>query len=403
MTPTPSEETNDLAKQYQDILDHYAKDLAVDPATPPVTPPVVNDVDLSSLIPSTLPPRPPIESPLDDGPTSTPDPDAKADIPPAFNPPLPQDVPEPSAIEPEPLPAVEEPAVLEAVKPSEPPVSIPEPIVLPVEPPVESVPTTFNPPPRMPVVETPIMPEILDTPISAEANPVSIAPTTITDLPPVNTTPSGSNVFKYLFFVSLLIFLGVAGAVAYTVINNSSASTPTTVKPTISQVNSAVSPTVDPSKICQVNDKQYKIGESFKGKDGCNTCTCQSDLTISCTDLACSTKTASPSATMTAKTPAEVLAAVNKALKTAFKPVVVTAADATISGVPAGSQKLDLKILAKTEVATVRQVLAKYGFTLNPSSAAESSGWTETYTSASLSCIFQGGAAGDSLTCSLKN
>ena len=98
---------------------------------------------------------------------------------------------------------------------------------------------------------------------------------------------SGNNFFKFLFIVSLTTFFGVVAAIIYTIFfqNNNSASlisnnpTPTT--------KVAVSPTLVTEKSCVVNSKQYKVGETFMSADGCNSCACTEDLTISCTNKAC--------------------------------------------------------------------------------------------------------------------
>ncbi len=39
---------------------------------------------------------------------------------------------------------------------------------------------------------------------------------------------------------------------------------------------------------CTYNSQQYNVGQSFTSKDNCNTCTCQKDDNVACTDMACS-------------------------------------------------------------------------------------------------------------------
>lgn len=98
---------------------------------------------------------------------------------------------------------------------------------------------------------------------------------------------SGNSFFKFLFIVSLITFFGVLAAIVYTIFfqSNNSASlisnnpTPTT--------KVSVSPTLVTEKSCVVNSKQYKVGETFMSADGCNSCACTEDLTISCTNKAC--------------------------------------------------------------------------------------------------------------------
>lgn len=96
-----------------------------------------------------------------------------------------------------------------------------------------------------------------------------------------------TSIFKYLFFISLIIFLTVTALVVYTLLNQQQnlpflPKTPTPV-PTVTQA----SPT-SPSSACELNDQIFPVGQSFPAADGCNTCTCQSDLTISCTQDDCS-------------------------------------------------------------------------------------------------------------------
>lgn len=194
------DDNTNLAKQYQDILDHYSKELAQTPATPP-------------------------EPEL----TLTP----------------------------------------------------------PMEPKIEAVAESL--PPITPI--TPAVNEIFNYPLNQ--NPV------VPPAPPVST-PNQSNIFKYLFFVSLLIFLGVTGAVVYTLVNQNS-SNQSTSNPTSTVTNT---PTVTSEKTCVLNDKQYKIGESFAAADGCNTCTCGADQTIACTQRACDASPSAEKLTLTSVKPA---------------------------------------------------------------------------------------------------
>ncbi|MEM1009177.1 MAG: hypothetical protein AAGJ35_09240, partial [Myxococcota bacterium] len=50
------------------------------------------------------------------------------------------------------------------------------------------------------------------------------------------------------------------------------------------QINSAGK--CEASTSCTYNEKTYKDGETFKSKDGCNTCGCNKGR-VSCTELAC--------------------------------------------------------------------------------------------------------------------
>ena len=144
----------------------------------------------------------------------------------------------------------------------------------------------------------PVAPPVTTTPPLLPPSPTiapspTPPPTTSGTLPPPITTPipAANNIFKYFFYLSLLIFLGVSGTIAYTILKSSNG-------PTVPSVadNTPV-PTIPTTtqKYCETNDKKVQIGESFPAADSCNTCTCSEDLTISCTEIDCSTApTAAP-------------------------------------------------------------------------------------------------------------
>jgi len=109
--------------------------------------------------------------------------------------------------------------------------------------------------------------------------PTPVFETVAPPLPPQNS------LFKYLFYISLLIFFGVSGTIIYTIFFTkiSNQNSPTVVVPT--EIPSPTPSTTE--KFCEANDQKVLKGETFKAADGCNTCTCGSDLTITCTQLAC--------------------------------------------------------------------------------------------------------------------
>jgi len=112
------------------------------------------------------------------------------------------------------------------------------------------------------------------------------------DSPLPEIKPKENNFFKYLFFVSLIIFLGVLAAVIYSFINTQKPLSKTDATPT-------VEPSLAPAVVCKINDQEYALGANFPASDGCNTCTCNSDTSISCTEKACDispTKSATTSA-----------------------------------------------------------------------------------------------------------
>ena len=55
----------------------------------------------------------------------------------------------------------------------------------------------------------------------------------------------------------------------------------------------ACGPTVDNQNqvdgSCQLGNQSYDVGDSFTAPDGCNTCTCEPDGAIACTEIACLT------------------------------------------------------------------------------------------------------------------
>ncbi|PIU73804.1 hypothetical protein COS78_00320 [Candidatus Shapirobacteria bacterium CG06_land_8_20_14_3_00_40_12] len=120
----------------------------------------------------------------------------------------------------------------------------------------------------------PLPPEVLSPPPEIISPPVS--------------PPSSPLFFKILFYFSLLTFLAVVAAIVYSFSKSqppSSVSSPTPI-PTETKSN----------PVCELNDKTYQIGESFPAADGCNTCACQPDQLIICTEIACE---ATPSTKLT--------------------------------------------------------------------------------------------------------
>jgi hypothetical protein len=142
-----------------------------------------------------------------------------------------------------------------------------------------------------PVVESPILTPPLPTKAPATADPLTPPVPESVILPPppeiIPPTPSSSpsTFIKIIFYFSVLIFLAVVVAIANSFIKKQqpfSVPTPTPV-PTETK----------PTAICELNEKTYQIGETFPSTDGCNTCACQSDQLIICTEKACE---ATPSA-----------------------------------------------------------------------------------------------------------
>lgn len=118
-------------------------------------------------------------------------------------------------------------------------------------------------------------------------------------LPP--TKSSGTGFFKVLFFISLLIFLGVSGILAYSILNNSKKDNSSTNKNNI--INNVTPTIMNTSGInCVLNEMVLKVGDTFAASDNCNTCVCNSDGTIGCTEEKCLVVTPSLSPTATTST-----------------------------------------------------------------------------------------------------
>jgi hypothetical protein len=154
--------------------------------------------------------------------------------------------------------------------------------------PIPSTPTPqpefeFPQPPPQATPATPDLPHELPPPLPPKDD---IEPP-IEEIPPSKPNPF----LKLLFFISLLVFLAVILGLVYVYL----------IAPAqISQQNlpqtDQNTPTSVPSGVCLLNDQSFDVGQSFPSADGCNTCTCQEDLTISCTEIACdSTSSTIPS------------------------------------------------------------------------------------------------------------
>jgi len=171
----------------------------------------------------------------------------------------------------------------------------------PPEPPVPEPALETIPKPEVkpePMIETPVEPILPPTPAldpepmpELPVEPISVSkPESVVDQPPENIVPpiyfsskpenqNPSNFFKYLFYLSFIAFVAVAVAIIYNIINS---------QPDIIPVITAT-PTTVPASVCELGDKKYTVGQSFPSSDSCNTCSCNPDLTIACTQKACVT------------------------------------------------------------------------------------------------------------------
>ncbi len=105
--------------------------------------------------------------------------------------------------------------------------------------------------------------------------------------------PSGGGLFKVLFILSVLVFLIVVGANAYSLITSKPVPIPFFSPDDPQEIEEIVTdspeniPTIVSAGSCILNGTQYAVGESFDAVDGCNTCTCQETLEVVCTEIAC--------------------------------------------------------------------------------------------------------------------
>jgi len=145
----------------------------------------------------------------------------------------------------------------------------------------------MEPPPQ---IEAAPSLEAIDSPPVTEA---IVAPSPQIELPPESseTTPKRENhFFKYLFFFSLFVFIIISISVVISIINSQK-----NIPSTIYQPNISPSPANTVTSFCELNNQKYSVGESFAAADACNTCTCDEDLTISCTQETCdATDSATP-------------------------------------------------------------------------------------------------------------
>lgn len=191
-------------------------------------------------------------------------------------------------------------------EPEHDPINPPEPILTPEEeevvksqPPIEPEEAPLNPPEEVinpPQIEAPPAPEAITPPPVTEA---IIPPSPQIELPPESSeiSPKKPNhFFKYLFFFSLIIFIVVLVLVVISFLNSQKSVSNGRDIP-----ENNIPPTSVPTAFCELNNQQYLVSATFTADDGCNTCTCGEDLTVTCTTNTCdltptTPATSSPSA-----------------------------------------------------------------------------------------------------------
>ncbi len=306
-------------QKYQEILNKYAADLASVPATntqesqgseTPPEPAVVQMVEVPPLPPT--PSTPPIPLPTTSPEIQTPDNQAVAAV----------DVLAP-------------------------------PVVTPIESPLEIAPE----PPQNPTKSPLTPPQLPPSPPITSSAPVA---------------SSSSSIFKYICLLSFIVFLVVAGNLVWTLIkmNKLSALKGSTVlspTPSVTLTETNVTPTIDLSNMCNLNDKTYAIGDSFPAADGCNVCTCNSSLTFDCTQKICS-----PSATDSANAAASFIVSKMNPTPGQIVPNSLSYLEATLSSpvdaktvtldnvyVVEGETKLAGKPTLNTKTNTIRYTFTK--------------------------------------------
>lgn len=273
-------QTDSLKQQYQDILNKYSKEIKTQPDPMPQS---ETETGAPQLPPASSPEPTTQESVLPPLP-QTPSENILSEVPPETTentPILPPEVPTTNGTIDEILNQPPQPPQPPQEYSPEPPPVLPEFTPNIPEPPVES--PQLPPPPISP--EPPIPPSPSAYPTPEPPQDVNAKLSEILDDKPQK--PSGSSKFaKTFFFISLIIFLTVVGAIAYNLIKDQSASTIPSGADKIVVDEDTDSPDVS-SPNCVINDKTYSVNQSFTAADGCNTCTCQSDGTIACTEMAC--------------------------------------------------------------------------------------------------------------------
>ncbi len=102
------------------------------------------------------------------------------------------------------------------------------------------------------------------------------------DQNPPQTPPKGKfNLFKYLFYLSTVVFIVILALLVkdYLKLQKLTQNAPSQPQPTGQVLPPTETPLPSSDQVCQVNDSQYNIGDTFPAEDGCNTCECQSTET----------------------------------------------------------------------------------------------------------------------------
>ncbi|MBU1088894.1 hypothetical protein KKC08_00970 [Patescibacteria group bacterium] len=104
--------------------------------------------------------------------------------------------------------------------------------------------------------------------------------------PGINVPPKDnlSNFFKFLFYISVLIFLFIVIVIVRDYFKLQALSSVKITEP-VPETKNIVPETEKEG--CVVNDNLYKVGETFDAADGCNQCECGPEFTILCSEKEC--------------------------------------------------------------------------------------------------------------------
>ncbi len=152
--------------------------------------------------------------------------------------------------------------------------------------------------PAKPNLDIPIPPLPPTPPLSPTTELPSSTPPEPDPLPEPPPPKKKFNLFKYLFYISALVFLVLVGLLVKDYLTlqqagTSSLSSPAGQSPTAPVPTTAVNPTDVPTQtdsVCDLNDIIYQVGDTVPSQDDCNTCTClegDSGPQITCTEKDC--------------------------------------------------------------------------------------------------------------------
>ncbi|MFA6250640.1 MAG: hypothetical protein WC686_04005 [Candidatus Shapirobacteria bacterium] len=152
----------------------------------------------------------------------------------------------------------------------------------------------FPLPDQKPVLAGSVRPDAFPPPAKSISNvsatPVLLSPPTGSQ-PPVLIANSSQekpkpDIFKYLFVISVILFIAVVLANVI-VLYNSQSKIYSPVKDTPQEVPSS---TQSQDTSCVLNDIKYSVNQQFVADDGCSLCRCLEDMSVVCDDRDCQEK-----------------------------------------------------------------------------------------------------------------